>query len=181
MRRPIMILSLLLLASAAEAAPPACLQSARFQVVHTPRTGTAGSHILVQPLRPGQHRPCLFRRWVGDFSVGGPDDTFYVRGLSGDVLVLDQGTGPTRMLAFYNLATRRTTFARSYDDEMPVKVEAGKVTFWAVTAPGEPATCRQFKEYAANGLGAALVQEAVITLPDGQEELSGPLRCIARQ
>ncbi|MEP9379386.1 hypothetical protein ABLE91_21910 [Aquabacter sp. CN5-332] len=180
-RRVVVILSLLLLASAAEAAPPKCLQSTRFQVVHMPRTGSPGSHIVVQPLRPGQNRPCMFRRWVGDFSVGGPEDTFYVLGLSGDVLVLDEGTGPARMLAFYNLATRRTSFTRSYDDEVPVKVEAGKVTFWAVTGPGEPATCRQFKDYAAKGLGAALAQQAVITLPDGQEELSGPVRCIARQ
>ncbi|MEW6255666.1 MAG: hypothetical protein AB1592_06895 [Pseudomonadota bacterium] len=149
-------------------------------MVYREKTNAVGSDILVQALN-GKARKCAFDRKEGDYKIGGADDADYVLGLSGTVLVLDQGTGPDRTLALYDLQARKVILNQDYDDSEPVKVEPGQVTFRAVTGPANASNCPEFKSFEANGLGAALTQAAVVSLPGAKLALSGKPGCIARQ
>ncbi len=181
---PVALLGLLLLAptgAAAAKAAPVCVRSSHFQVVHAARENAVGSDILVQRLTPGQSRACKFQRRTGDYSVGGPNDANYVLGLTGGVLVLDQGTGPNRTLSLFDLEARRVLIDRRYDDEAPVKIEPAQVVFSAIIGPGKPELCPQYKELTANGLSTALVQDMTIALPSREVRMSGTVRCIGQQ
>lgn len=160
--------------------PPKCLASPQFQVVYREKAVDVGSDILVQRL-DGKPRKCAFDRKDGDYRVGGPDDANYVLGLSGNVLVLDQGTGPDRTLALYDLDARKVVLSQDYDSEQPVKIEPGKISFRAVTGPANASNCSEFRSFAANGLEAALTQAAEVTLPGAKLALSGKVGCIPRQ
>lgn len=164
------------------AAAPAqqCVKSDNFQVVYRERTSSVGSDILVQKL-DGKPRKCAFDRKEGDYRVGDADSANFVLGLSGNILVLDQGTGPDRTLQLFDLQTRKPVLTQDYVDEDPVKIEPGKVSFRAVTGPANASNCPDFKSYEANGLGAALTQNAEVVFPGGKMTLSGPTGCISRQ
>ncbi len=174
-------LALIAGASAALAAPaPKCLKTDNFQVVYREKADSVGSDILVQKL-DGKPRKCAFDRKPGDFKIGGDDDANYVLGAAGDILVIDQGTGPDRTLQLYDLQARKAVLTQDYDDSEPVKIAPGKVTFRAVTGPANASNCPDFKSFEANGLGAALTQAAEIALPAAKMTLSGATGCIARQ
>ncbi|TCT04188.1 hypothetical protein [Aquabacter spiritensis] len=184
MSRPIASLLLVLLAGgvAEAAAPrPKCLAAPGLQVVYAERADSVGSTILVQSLKPGETRPCGFQKRAGDYAVGGPDDADYVLGLAGSILVLDQGTGPDRTLALYDLAARRVALTRAYDSDAPVAITPTQISFAGIVGPATAATCPAFREYKKNGLEAVLVREVTVRLPCLAETAAGAPRCIPQQ
>ncbi|OYX13546.1 MAG: hypothetical protein B7Z15_06850 [Rhizobiales bacterium 32-66-8] len=138
--------------SAAE--PVQCLQGEGFQVAYRERADSVGTDIVVRSVT----------------GTGKPACT-----------LLDQGTGPDRTLSIIDLATRKPVVSVGYDDNEPVEIKPGSVSFWAVTGKGTAANCPAFKEYSANGLEAALIRQTVVSLPEARSQASGPSKCIAQQ
>jgi hypothetical protein len=165
--------------SAAE--PVQCLQGEGFQVAYRERADSVGTDIVVRSVTGTGKPACTLKKQPGDASIGGRDDANYVKGLSGRFLVLDQGTGPDRTLSIIDLATRKPVVSVGYDDNEPVEIKPGSVSFWAVTGKGTAANCPAFKEYSANGLEAALIRQTVVSLPEARSQASGPSKCIAQQ
>ncbi len=160
---------------------PKCLTSDDFFVVYRESQLGPGSDILARRKGPDAPTTCTFAKVAGDFEVGGKDDADYVLGLSGRMLVMDRGTGPTRMLVIYDLAARKAVLTLGYDSSAPVKVEAGAVIFSAITGKATAKTCPKFKEYTKQGLDAAMTVETRIALPSLARSTSGAARCIAQQ
>lgn len=171
------------LAGPALAAPSAakCLSSDDFFVVYRESNLGPGSDILARRKGAETPAPCAFAKAPGDFEVGAKDEADYVVGLSGRILVVDRGTGPSRKLVLYDLAARKAVQTLSYDSSSPVKVEPGVVVFSAITGPASAKTCPKFKDYAKQGLGAAMSVETRIALPSLARSTSGPARCVAQQ
>lgn len=169
-------------AASAQAAPepPKCVGNAQYQVVYRDRADAVGMDILVQRL-DGKPRKCAFDRKTGDYRIGDPEDPNYVLGLSGNVLVMDQGTGPDRTLGLYDLQAKKFVLTQDYDDGQPVDVNPGVIRFQAVTGPATAANCPDFKSMKENGLEPSLTQAAEVALPAAKMTLSGKPGCIARQ
>lgn len=165
------------------AAPSAakCLTSDDFLVVYRESNLGPGSDILARRKSADASASCAFAKASGDFEVGAKDDADYVVGLSGRILVMDRGTGPSRKLVLYDLAARKALQTLSYDSSSPVKVEPGVVVFSAITGRASAKTCPKFKDYAKQGLGAAMSVETRIALPSLARSTSGPARCVAQQ
>lgn len=168
--------------TSALAAPerPKCVANGQYQVVYRDRTDSVGMDILVQRL-DGAPRPCAFDSKAGDYRVGEADDPNYVLGLSGGVLVLDQGSGPDRTLGLYDLQARKFVLTQDYDDSQPVDVKPDVIRFRAVTGPATAANCPTFKSIKKNGLEPSLTQAAEVALPAVKMTLAGKPACIARQ
>ncbi len=169
-------------ANPAAAAPSAakCLSSSDFTVIYRESHLGPGSDILAR--RGGEAPdPCVFAKAPGDFDVGARDDADYVLGLSGRFLVMDRGTGPARKLIIYDLASRKAVLTVPYDTSTPVNVSATAVTFSVITGPASAKSCPKLKEYAKQGLGAALSVGTKVTLPTLARSTSGPTRCVAQQ
>lgn len=156
---------------------PKCLESAGFKVAYRERTQSVGSDIVVHAAPSGA---CTLKT-EGGFKIGGADDAFYVKGLAGSILVLDAGTGPDRQLRLYDLAARRTVLTADYDDDQPLDVKPGSVTFWEVGGIADASNCKDFANIKANGLEPALARQVTVRLPGLERGAPGPARCIARQ
>ena len=167
-------------ASAAPAAPK-CLTSDDFFVVYRESHLGPGSDIVARRRGPDTPTTCTYAKEPGDFEPGARDDADYVVGLSGRMLVVDRGTGPSRKLVIYDLAARKAALTLSYDSSSPVKVEPGVVMFSAITGRATPKTCPKFNEYAKQGLGAAMTIPTRIALPSLARSTSGAARCVAQQ
>ncbi|WP_164738508.1 hypothetical protein [Aquabacter cavernae] len=174
------VMSLGAQAALAAPPPPKCVASAQYQVVYRDRADAVGMDILVQKL-DGKPRKCAFDRKTGDYRIGDPDDPNYVLSLGGNVLVLDQGTGPDRTLGLYDVQAKKFLLTQDYDDGQPVDVKPTLVRFQAVTGPATAANCPDFKSMKENGLEPSLTQAAEVALPAGKMTLSGKVGCIARQ
>lgn len=181
-------ISLLVLASLASlSAAPAFASEAQckfgggFQVISRARTDAPGNDIIARAVPANAAGPCIFSKRGGDIEISTPDEADTVLGLAGTHLVMDRGTGPSRELVIYDLSARKVALKLAYDDQEPVKIIASGVTLAAVTGPASAATCPKFKEYAANGLGAALTIETRIAFPGLARSQSGKPRCIAQQ
>lgn len=156
---------------------PKCLEGAGFKVAYRERTQAVGSDIVVHS---GPSAACSLKT-AGGFKVGGADDAFYVKGLAGNVLVLDAGTGPDRQLRLYDLSGRRTLLTTDYDDDQKLDVKPDAVTFWEVGGKADASNCKDFASITANGLEPALTRQVTVRLPGLERSASGPARCIARQ
>ncbi|MFG1425167.1 hypothetical protein [Roseixanthobacter glucoisosaccharinicivorans] len=185
---PTFRLSLLVLAGIAGlSAAPAfateaqCKFGGGFQVISRARTDAAGNDIIARAVPASAAGPCIFAKRGGDIEISTAEEADTVLGLAGTHLVMDRGTGPSRVLVIYDLSARKVALTLAYDDQEPVKIAASGVTFAAVTGPATAATCPKFKEYKANGLGAALAVETRITFPGLARSQSGKPRCIAQQ
>lgn len=166
---------------AAAPVAPTCLTSDDFLVIYRESQLGPGSDILARRKTPDAPAACTFTKAPGDFDVGAKDDADYVVGLSGRMLVMDRGTGPSRKLVIYDLAARKAVLTLAYDSSSPVKVEPGVVVFSAITGRATAKTCPKFKEYAKQGLGAALSVETRIALPSLARSTSGAPRCVPQQ
>ncbi|MFG1424385.1 hypothetical protein [Roseixanthobacter liquoris] len=173
--------------SAPLAATPALANEAQckfgggFQVISRERTDSVGHDIIARPVPANAAGPCIFAKRSGDIEISTADEADTVLGLAGTHLVMDRGTGPSRVLVIYDLAARKVALTLAYDDQVPVKIAASGVTLAAVTGPASAANCPKFKEYKANGLGAALTIETRIAFPGLARTESGKPRCIAQQ
>ncbi|MFG1464098.1 hypothetical protein V5F77_14495 [Xanthobacter sp. DSM 24535] len=185
MHRPfgigLLMLAVSLFAVPAVASEAKCKFGGGFQVISRARTDAAGDDIIARAVPASAAGPCVFAKRSGDIEVSSSDAADTVIGIGGPMLVLDRGTGPSRELVLYDLSTRKAALVLAYDDEVPVKVTAAGVTFSAVTGPANAGNCPKFKQYAANGLEAALAVETHIAFPGLTRTESGKPRCIARQ
>ncbi|OYW43823.1 MAG: hypothetical protein B7Z45_00610 [Azorhizobium sp. 12-66-6] len=181
-------ISLLVLASlSGVSAAPAFASEAQckfgggFQVISRARTEAPGNDIIARAVPASAAGPCIFAKRGGDIDISTADEADTVLGLAGTHLVMDRGTGPSRELVIYDLSARKVALTLAYDDQVPVKITAAGVTLAAVTGPASAANCPKFKDYAANGLGAALTIETHIAFPGLARTQSGKSRCIAQQ
>ncbi|OYY30337.1 MAG: hypothetical protein B7Y65_00770 [Azorhizobium sp. 35-67-15] len=168
-------------ATPALASEAQCKFGGGFQVISRARADAAGNDIIARAVPAGAAGPCIFAKHSGDIEISTADEADTVLGLAGTHLVMDRGTGPSRVLVIYDLAARKVALTLPYDDEVPVKITASGVTLAAVTGPASAANCAKFKEYKANGLGAALAIETHIAFPGLARSQSGKPRCIAQQ
>lgn len=169
------------LVSSASANEAQCKFGGGFQVISRERTSAAGNDIIARAVPANAAGPCIFSKRSGDIEISTADEADTVLGLAGIHLVMDRGTGPSRVLVIYDLTARKVALSLPYDDQVPVKIASSGVTLWAVTGPASAANCPKFKEYAANGLGAALAVETRIAFPDLARTQSGKPKCIAQQ
>ncbi len=185
MRRLPLVSGLAVLLAAASLTAPATASSAKchankyFAVAEKEYDEGAGAQFAVRALTdPKTAKNCRFTPSKKDFVIGRPGDPLWFGALDGKWLILTRSTGPQGDLVVYDLASRKAVLDVPSDS---YEVKKGELSFWQRTGEATAATCPEFAEHQANGLGSAITQLKVLDLHSGKLTDKGQQRCEATQ
>lgn len=104
----------------------------------------------------------------------------YFLGLEGDVLLLDEGTGPLRRLVAYDLRQHQPLYEGTYGE--PVQMQDGMLVFFEeIDTTGVTAACPDAEAWTASGLSVAYEERVRLDLDTGTLSRTGDIRCAPRQ
>ena len=155
-----------------------CFSSERFDVQAIEQTKDIGTVFAVKARAAGARSACPVRLAKADFAIGKAGDALWYEALAGRYLTLTRSTGPEGDLVIYDLERRTPVLDVPAGD---VAADPKGVTYWERVAEGTRASCSKFREYAKDGLGAAIVAETRFDFATGQAKRSGSRRCDATQ
>lgn len=158
-----------------------CHQNDRYFIVVRTRDIEVGEDILVKTKSsPADDFACVYEVGSGDREFKGAEADYFFD-LSGDRLLIDQGTAPPpRRIKVIGLDTGKEIYTDLYN--RPAAVEGVKFTYWKPTdeAP-TAANCPELPQWEANGLGAGIEEQVTLDLETLDLIESGETRCTARQ
>lgn len=179
MKRPIACLLLVLSPlTGAASDQPICHDTSDYRVIEAP-TENVGTHFLIKYKTVTSPDPeCRYVVADGDFELRNEDAEYFL-GLTGDLLILDSGTGPEpRGLIIWNLHTRTKVYSGRYAD---ASLEASAMTFWIESGAATDANCPEAAEWRTSGLGAVIETRVRLDFGDFKLTRSSATRCQARQ
>lgn len=159
-----------------------CHASTSHFVIEDEASGDFGGQKFLVKAKAGPDAkiPCVYKAAKGDYELDVSEDAYFFLGLQSRFLVLDAGTGPIRSLLIHDLDARKKVFEATTSGEDTQVSEQG-VTFWMQTGEGTAKNCKQFKEYAKEGLGAAIETRATFDFASLELRKSNQTRCVATQ
>jgi hypothetical protein len=108
------------------------------------------------------------------------EEAAYLKGFVGDLMLLDEGTGPERELVVYDLGKSKSAFRERYTE--PVHIDGNRLLFWRTTKiPPTAASCPQLNEWRTGGLVVVVEVEATLDLGTFKVSLGTSRRCMAHQ
>lgn len=158
-----------------------CHYNAGYLVVEKPRGSEVGTDILVQRRTDAAATPeCAYAKADGDFELSTEDPIYYL-GLTGNFLLLDEGTAPPpRGLKVYDLVQSAMVYSDQYN--RPVEIGEGTLTYWQPTKTAPTAeNCPDLATLKENGLGAGIERRVKLDVATQTLEVLGETRCSARQ
>lgn len=158
--------------------PAVCHADANYLVIGRERDEDVGTDFLVRKAEAS--KACAFQKKEGDFTVGGPEDAYFFVALKGNLLLLDDGTGPSRTLIVYDLNTRQKVLEAPYSDDGKTITDQA-MTFWMQTGEANAANCKRFKEYQKSGFGAVIETRTVLDFASASLNKGTQTRCTATQ
>ena len=101
--------------------------------------------------------------------------------IEGDFLILDSGsTPPPRGLDVYDLTLKKNVYTDKYN--LPIEVGNDIIRYWQpIDSLVNAKNCPKYQEYTAQGLGAGIEREVVLTLSSLKVAPTGEQRCAPRQ
>ena len=137
----------------------ACYAFARYVVRARPREAAAGEDVVAYRRAPGDARAqCDGPVREAVFAAVSPSEASHFFGLVGDLLLLDEGTGPnSRTVRVVDLTSARVVHEAAYEE--PVQIEEGALVYGM-----EPEVTRSMEEIAALGVECP---EAAVWLSEG--------------
>ena len=169
----------LLCVSLATATEPQCHSSQGYHVAALPYPEDAGNRFAVTRLG-GNAAPsaCSFDEAKADFVIGETRDPLWFGELSGSTLVLSRSTGPQGDLVVYDLESGKSVLDVPSDE---YELTGNRLSFWQRVAQATAATCPEFAENAANGLGSVTAVEKTLDLSTKTISETGASKCVAVQ
>jgi hypothetical protein len=165
----------------AQSAPKCHAGTSYFVIEDEADNDFGGQKFLVKAkASPDAKIPCVYKVDKGDYEFDVSGDAFYFLGLQGRFLVLDAGTASMRSLIVHDLIARKNVFETTTSGENTQVSEQG-VTFWMLTDEGTPKNCKKYKEYAKQGLGAAIETRSTFDFASLEARKSNQTHCIATQ
>jgi hypothetical protein len=177
-----------------------CHDSAKYFVIEKNRTDSVGSDVLVKyKTSPNQHIDCAYFVDKSDYEIlNGENGAQYFFAVTGNFLLMDNGTGPEqRELTIFDLNKRTQVFADEYTGTRDIGINGTLVQYWTTTpshtngvpiidssGTAEPATqanCPEFEQYRSDGLTPSIVAHVSLDLSTLVKTDSGQRRCDAQQ
>lgn len=178
---------------ASAAAATKCAQSASYLVFARDAAADAGEDIVVRA-RPGADSnaasgtasagtaACVYKRQSGDIQIAKGADSYWLIGIEGDRLVLDQGTGPSpRGLAIFDLPTKKKVYSAQYDQDATPALSAAGVTFMKRLREARKPECRDFDTFKQQGFTPVMVVSTTVSPSTLAETTSGKPQCVSEQ
>lgn len=133
---------------------------------------------------PGESIIVSAPEYAGQDYVIPNTDAFYFMGISGDNLVLDQGTGPDgRKLVVHNLKLRGLSWQAPYVDT-PFVVNNNKLWYWTPVAEDkvtDSLDCPQKADWLAKGLRVGYAQRQIFNLEHRAVVTKSDFKCVPMQ
>lgn len=171
-----------------------CMRNDQVTVLANEKVPDVGTRFLVRKTTGSLKADCEVEQRPSDVVIGGdPDSAYYYISLAGRNLILDEGTGPDRQLAIYDLPSTTPVFTGGYSvqdscnpttgcESEDFRIDADGLTFWRTLK--DKATARNCRDYAKfmKTTGSAVIEEKSFFRFAGHRlESLKDRRCVAAQ
>jgi len=171
------------LAAAMSPAPAAsCIAKDQFIVVS--RSGDApGNDILARPTTSrSTGATCAFVETPETYRVARAGEAKYVLELKENILILDEGTGPSiRSLVIVDLAARRVVWRSQYIPDPAPRLSGDTLVFRKYLRIARKNDCQNVRRIVLQGLTPLYVVKGAFSLPARVFKATGHPHCIAGQ
>ena len=171
--KPVLLLLLLF------AATPAVAQSGEARCISTPNHLVAAadnddvgeSFAVYHKANPTEVIPCRFDRDAADLVFEGE---YAMEALTGDTLILSEGTSAVRTLIVFDLTKGKRLLTS--EAEYGGFIGPG-ITYWERREPATAENCTRFEEYAGYGGSGVISHEMTFSLATRRSTPTGETRC----
>ncbi|NJR13226.1 MAG: hypothetical protein HC779_01600 [Phyllobacteriaceae bacterium] len=113
-----------------------------------------------------------------DFTIGTPQDTLWLTGVTGDHLIVTRSTGPQTRLLVHRLTDKAVVLdVQAYEPDY----DSWGITFWHQREPATADNCLDYDFFVADGLGGVIAHESRYDFATASVLESGLTRCEATQ
>lgn len=180
MKKPLAVLVLAILGStSAFSREIKCHETSKYFVIERPSGGT--DFLIKNKTAPDVILACKYKVEPGDLEIKNQWAEYFL-GLSGDLLILDSGTGNhLRRLLFWNMAKRKMVLNAPYED--PVEIKGTEMTYWLETGKANVRNCPKYvkPEDEDGRIGAVIETKVTRRLTDFNVSRSSQTRCAYRE
>ena len=156
-----------------------CHETSKYFVIERPSGGT--DFLIKYKTAPGVTLACRYLVEPGDLEIRNQWAEYFL-GLSGDLLILDSGTGNHgRRLIFWNMAKRKKVLNVPYSD--PVEIKETAMTYWLEIGKASALSCPKYvkSEDEEESMGAVIEAKVAMRLSDFSITRSTQTRCAYRE
>lgn len=156
-----------------------CHETSKYFVIERPSGGT-DFLIKYKPTADATFA-CKYQVEPGDLEIKNQWAEYFL-GLSGDLLILDSGTGNHgRRLILWNLAKRKKVLNAPYED--PIEIKSTSMTYWLETGKANARNCPKYvnPEDEEMSIGAVIETKVTMLLADFNIARSSQTRCAYRE
>lgn len=168
-------------AEAPEGAPAgaACDMSDEWRVVGVENKDAPGMVIHVNKRDAATKKPdCEETNEPAEFTIGTPQDTLWLTGITGEHLILSRSTGPKSNLVVHRLSDKTVVIdVPAYEPDF----DSWGITYWEQKEAATAENCIDFDYFAADGLSGVIAHESRYDFATKQTLVSGKTRCEATQ
>jgi hypothetical protein len=168
---------------AATAPAVTCIENDDFVVMSREGPDVGSDIIARKKPNPRAKASCVFKVQPSDYKIAKAGEAKYVKALQGNMLVLDQGTGPSpRGLSVVDLLRRKKVWSGEYyNEEEDAKTGPQGVTFWRYLGPGKEPQCEDYKKIVAQSFTPLMVIKGTLSFPGLQFKPQGAAKCVIGQ
>jgi hypothetical protein len=160
-----------------------CIENENFLVITRGGSGVGDDIVARKKSAPHAGSPCVFNVQPSDYRIAKLGDAKYVLALQGQLLILDEGTGPSlRDLSVVDLSKDKKVWSgQYYDEQEKVNVTPQGVTFWKYLHEAKKEECKDYQNVTAQSFTPLMVVKGTLTFPDFQFKQTGAEKCIIGQ
>jgi len=182
-------------AEASDTVTWSCYRNDSFTVLATDKPASVGSSFIVRRSTNSIKPDCAIETRATDRVLGSQiDDALYYISLRNNFLILDEGTGPDRSTAIYELGSGKLLLSAPYPvsadqcapsaNSLPdeFRIDDSGVTFWRATREKANAqNCPRLSKIESPGLEPTIEEKTLFRFATGRLEGLKAKRCVSRQ
>jgi hypothetical protein len=159
------------------------IENENFLVITRGGSGVGDDIVARKKSAPHTGSPYVFNVQPSDYRIAKLGDAKYVLALQGQLLILDEGTGPSlRDLSVVDLSKDKKVWSgQYYDEQEKVNVTPQGVTFWKYLHEAMKEECKDYQNVTAQSFTPLMVVKGTLTFPDFQFKQTGAEKCIIGQ
>jgi len=160
-----------------------CYENDKYFIVD--ESGAPSGFLVKYKANSSQQIRCSYTVGESDYVIEKEWAVYYL-GLTGDFLLLDQGTGPgIRGLIIYDLSKREKVFTDGYESypvQSAVIIQQDSLIYWTGTdIEATPQNCPEFEKWSSGGLGAVVETKVKLDLSTLTKAELGEHQCMPVQ
>jgi hypothetical protein len=157
-----------------------CYETSKYYIIGKEVLSQLGTNFLIKyKVKPNLKYQCIYAPDKNDFEIKNEWAEYYA-GIKGDLLLLDNSTGPGPSgLTIWDLQKREKVFEGSWSDTE--ESSDSTLVYWLETGEATEINCPELKEWMSHGLGGAIETKVILNLSNFKITKTKETRCSSRQ